>query len=153
MLKTTPTSTTVFHYDGGGKLIAEMTGGATTEYVYLDDVPVAVLKSAAGPLDVSGSVKLTQVGATLNRATGKYVGSVTVTNTSGAALAGPLQLKLGNLTTGVTLDNATGTDGGAPYVTVTSPLNPGATISVPLTFSNPAHSVIGYTPMLYQGNF
>ena len=44
MQKTTPTATTVYHYDGSGKLIAENTNGALTEYVYLGDMPVAVLK-------------------------------------------------------------------------------------------------------------
>jgi YD repeat-containing protein len=46
--KVTPTETTVFHYDLAGKLIAESTtAGATTttqQYVYLGDMPVAVLK-------------------------------------------------------------------------------------------------------------
>ncbi|MES2299995.1 MAG: hypothetical protein V4582_23355 [Pseudomonadota bacterium] len=50
--KKTPLETTVFHYDGGGKLIAESTtsasasgaGTTTQEYVYLGDLPVAVLK-------------------------------------------------------------------------------------------------------------
>ena len=46
--KTTPTYTKIFHYDTTGKLIAEATiaGGTTTtqEYVYLGDMPVAVLK-------------------------------------------------------------------------------------------------------------
>ena len=46
--KVTPTETTVFHYDVAGKLIAESTttGSVTTtqEYVYLGDMPVAVLK-------------------------------------------------------------------------------------------------------------
>jgi YD repeat-containing protein len=42
--KITPTETTVFHYDRSGKLIAEGTGSTLTEYVYLDDIPVAVLK-------------------------------------------------------------------------------------------------------------
>lgn len=46
--KVTPTDTTVFHYEAGGKLIAESTtaGGVTTlqEYIYLGDMPVAVLK-------------------------------------------------------------------------------------------------------------
>jgi YD repeat-containing protein len=44
----TPTETTVFHYDQGGKLIAETTtkAGISTsqEYIYLGDMPVAVLK-------------------------------------------------------------------------------------------------------------
>lgn len=46
--KVTPTETTVFHYDMSGKLIAETTTtGASTktqEYVFLGDMPVAVLK-------------------------------------------------------------------------------------------------------------
>lgn len=42
--KITPTDTTVFHYDLGGKLIGENTGAAAMDYVYLDDTPVAVLK-------------------------------------------------------------------------------------------------------------
>ena len=42
--KTTPASTTVYHYDRSGKLIAESTDGVMTEYVYLGDMPVAVLK-------------------------------------------------------------------------------------------------------------
>jgi YD repeat-containing protein len=44
VLKTTPASSTVFHYDSGGKLIAESSDGTATEYVWLDDVPVAALK-------------------------------------------------------------------------------------------------------------
>ncbi|UUZ47746.1 hypothetical protein LP420_32100 [Massilia sp. B-10] len=46
--KVTPTETVVFHYDQGGKLIAESTTAAgvtkVQEYVYLGDLPVAVLK-------------------------------------------------------------------------------------------------------------
>lgn len=42
--KITPTASTVFHYDRSGKLIAESTGQDTIEYVYLHDMPIAVLK-------------------------------------------------------------------------------------------------------------
>ena len=108
---------------------------------------------AAGPVDVGASVKMTQQGALYNRVTGKYAGSLTITNTSGAALAGPLQLKLDKLTGGLTLDNASGASAGAPYVSLSGSLNAGATITVPLTFSGPAKSVVGYTPVLYQGSF
>ena len=116
-------------------------------------VAVTALAVGAGPQDVSASVQMTQQGATFNRVTGKYVGSVTVSNTSGAALAGPLQLKLNALTSGLTLDNASGIDAGAPYITVPGPLNAGATVSVPLTLTNPARTVVSYTPVFYQGNF
>ena len=46
--KTTPTGSTVFHYDQEGKLISESTvvGTSTTytDYLFLNDMPVAVLK-------------------------------------------------------------------------------------------------------------
>jgi YD repeat-containing protein len=35
---------TRYHYDQGGHLIAETTGSAVTEYVYLGDIPVAVMQ-------------------------------------------------------------------------------------------------------------
>jgi hypothetical protein len=106
-----------------------------------------------GPLDVNPSVQVTQHGATLNRVTGNYVGSVTITNNSNAAIAEPLLLKLSALTTGITLDNASGLDAGAPYVDLPGALNPGASINVPLTFTNPARAMVSYTPQVYIGTF
>ncbi len=35
---------TVYHYDQSGKLISESTGQDSIDYVYLDDIPVAILK-------------------------------------------------------------------------------------------------------------
>jgi hypothetical protein len=157
-----PGAATWFKVDGG----AQQSGGAVTlsakgthtvEYWSVDqagnaEAPRTVTVNI-GPIDLTASVKFTQNGATLNRSTGKYVGSVTVTNTTSTTLSGPLQVMLGNLTTGVTLDNASGTSGGAPYVTLTGSIGPGASVNVPLTFSNPGRAVIGYTPSLFMGNF
>lgn len=42
--KITPSSSTAYHYDRGGRLIAENTGPLMVEYVYLEDLPVAILK-------------------------------------------------------------------------------------------------------------
>ena len=42
-----PNVATIYHYDLGGKLLGEVTGsggGSDTSYVYLDDIPVAVIK-------------------------------------------------------------------------------------------------------------
>jgi len=153
---------TYFTLDGGAQqsgasVTVSAKGGHILTYWSVDRVGNVEQAHTAylniGPIDVSASVQMTQQGATLNRITGKYVGSVTVTNTSAAALAGPLQLKLSALTTGLTLDNASGTDAGAPYVTIAGPLNAGAAISVPLTFTNPPRALVTYTPVLYQGIF
>lgn len=104
-------------------------------------------------VDLAASVKLTQLGAAYNRVTQKYQGAVTVTNTSGESLSGPFQLKLTGLTAGLTLDNANGMNGGAPYVTVNTTLAPGAVLNVPLTFSNPNKVLVTYTPKFYKGTF
>lgn len=103
--------------------------------------------------DVSASVQLTQQGATLNRATGKYVGAVTITNNGSTALSGPLRLKLGSLASGITLDNASGSDGGAPYVILSGPIVAGAALNVPLTFTNPSRALVSYAPALYKATF
>jgi hypothetical protein len=106
-----------------------------------------------GPLDTTASVQMVQHDVLLNRFTGKDTGSITLTNTSGVALAAPLQLKLSNLTAGVTLDNATGMDSGAPYITLPGGIDAGATVTVSLSFTGPPRTSVGYTPLLFKGNF
>jgi predicted extracellular nuclease len=120
-----------------------------------DHDPVVVsLNLAAASVDVTASVKVVQSGLVLNRGTSKSSGSVTFTNTSGATLNGPLQFRLDALSTGITLDNASGTQGGAPYITLpVSSLAPGASVTVTTTFSNPNKSTIGYKPVLISGTF
>jgi hypothetical protein len=58
--------------------------------------------------DVTGSVKMVLGGYSINRVTGKYTSRVTLTNTSGQAINGPLQFLLQGLPAGVTLDNKSG---------------------------------------------
>jgi hypothetical protein len=158
----TSVKATYYTVDGGAKqsgttVPLTTTGSHTVAYWSVDAAGNTETQHALtvnlAPADVGASVKMTQQGATLNRATGKYVGGVTVTNTGSTALAGPLWLTLNGLTAGVTLDNAGGTTSGAPYVLVAGPLNPGATVTVPLTFTNPNRSAIGYVPALYQPHF
>jgi hypothetical protein len=153
---------TYYTVDGGAQqtgtsVALATTGSHTVAYWSVDTAGNTeaqhTLAVTVAPADVSASVKMTQQGATLNRATGKYVGGVTVTNTGATALAGPLWFTLNGLTAGVTLDGAAGTNGGAPYVVVAGPLNPGATVNVPLTFTNPARAVVAYAPALYQPHF
>ncbi len=155
-------ATTYYSVDGGatrtGTSVALAgVGTHTVSYWSVDAAgnaePSQSLTVNIGPIDVSTSVQLTRQGATLNRVTGKYVGGVTITNTSGAVLGGPLQLRLDGLTGGITLDNASGGTDSGPYVTLSSALNPGASVTVPLTFSNPNRALITYTPRLYRGIF
>jgi predicted extracellular nuclease len=103
--------------------------------------------------DIGASVQSTASGLLLNRSTGKWSSNFTFTNTSGATLTGPFQLQLDSLAN-ATLVNATGSHGGAPYVTVNSAsLAPGASITVPLTFTKTGTAAISYTAHLYRGIF
>jgi hypothetical protein len=120
-----------------------------------DHDPVIVsLNLGPANVDVSSSVKVVQSGYTVNRITSKYTGTVTFTNTSGAAINGPLQFVLQGLPAGVTLDNKSGDKDGAPYVTLPgASIAAGASVSVGLTFSNPNKVTITYTPKLFTGTF
>ena len=118
------------------------------------DPLVISLNLAGATVDVTGSVKVNVGGIAPNRLSGKYAGTVTVTNTSGQPLAGPLHLVLQGLPEGVTLDNRSGLQGGAPYLTLPAAgLAPGATVSVSTSFTNPAKRTINYTPQLVSGAF
>jgi predicted extracellular nuclease len=135
-------------------------GDTTTDYYTnnafraSDHDPVVVSLNLTGTsMDVTASVKFTRGVVSLNRTTGKFTGPVTITNTSGAALAGPLNYRLDGLTAGVTLDNATGTQNGAPYITLPAGLAAGASVTVTTTFTNPAKVAIGYTAALISGTF
>jgi len=120
-----------------------------------DHDPVVIsLNLAPVFTDVTASVKIAPGVLGYNRVTGKFTGSVAVTNTGSTALAGPLQYVLQGLPAGVTLDNKSGDFNGAPYVTVPgASLAPGATVSVALTFTNPSKTTITYTSKLYSGTF
>jgi hypothetical protein len=102
--------------------------------------------------DVSASMKVVQSGLTLDRVTQKMSGTVSFTNMSNAIISGSLLFRLDNLTTGVSLDNKTGTQGGAPTLSLPVPsLAPGQTATVTTTFLNPNRLSIGYTPKLFAG--
>ena len=118
-----------------------------------DHDPVVVSLNLTAPTaDVTASVKIVRGGVTLNRATGKYSANVTLTNTGSTALAGPLNLRLDGLTAGVTLDNKSGEQGGAPYLTLPGGgLAPGASVVVTTVFVNPAKVAINYTAKLISG--
>jgi hypothetical protein len=120
-----------------------------------DHDPVVVsLNLAPAYTDVTASVKIVPGTLGYNRVTGKFSGNVTFTNTSGAALSGPLQYVLQGLPAGVTLDNKSGDFNGAPYVTLPgTTLAPGATVTVALTFTNPSKTTITFTSKLYSGTF
>jgi hypothetical protein len=103
--------------------------------------------------DVTSSFRTTTAGLVLNRSTQKYGDTLTLTNIGGNTLNGPFQLEFDGLTAGVTLANASGSRAGAPYITVGATLAPGASVAVPLSFTDPAKTAIHYTNTVYSGSF
>jgi uncharacterized protein len=104
-------------------------------------------------VDVSSSVQISRSGLVLNRATGVFSGTISIKNTSGATINGPINVLLQNLTAGVTLTNAAGSEGGVPYISGTGPIIPGATLTLPVTFMNPARVILNYDVRVVSGNF
>lgn len=104
--------------------------------------------------DITAAVRQASSGLTVNRATQKYTGTFSFTNTGTSTLNGPFQVVFGGLPAGVTLANATGSHAGAAYVSVNAAsLAPGATASFAVSFSNPSKVTINYSASIYAGNF
>jgi predicted phosphodiesterase len=132
----------IFKADGATQVINTANGPTTSSLI-----ETVVLKHFT---DVSSQISATTGNIVYSRATKLYSGNLTITN-NGADITGNVDAALNNLTTGVTLSNATAYYQGVPYVTVsTSGLAAGASITVPVTFSNPANAKINFTPVTFQ---
>jgi len=96
-------------------------------------------------------VGVTTSGTVYNRATKKYNGTMTLTNAGQSAISGQVSVSLSNLTAGVTLANASGDDYGTFFInqSLAQDLKPGASISIPVSFSNPTNARINFTPVAY----
>jgi predicted extracellular nuclease len=120
-----------------------------------DHDPVVVsLNLQSSVVDVTGRLSLLSSGVVFNRATQTDNTTLSLTNSSGAFISGPLQVELRNLPAGVTLANSSGLHNGLPTVTVApGNLTPGQTVTVPLNFRNPSKVTLSYVPRVYSGNF
>jgi hypothetical protein len=116
-------------------------------------VTLTVTPPAPTYVDVTGYIRTTAVSMAYNRVTGKYVGNFMLTNTGSISLAGPLQVQFDGLTAGITLDNASASHDGSPYITVPAGLAPDESVTIPLVFDNPARVAIGYSAKIYSGSF
>ncbi len=128
---------------------------ATTSYSVVGHNAAGDGVSASATVTVNGLVEVTsgtQVNASalaMNRTTGKYTGTITVTNTGISALAGPVYVFFTTLPSGVTLPSLP-TSGGIPYISIPTGLSVGGTSSpVTITFTDPTNARIAYTTKRY----
>jgi hypothetical protein len=110
------------------------------------------------PADVSADADVVLSGVRLNRTTGRYVGTASVTNKSGQSLTGPVSLVL-DLAASVRLFNADGTTCkitpvGREFINLPltgNQLPPGATAQVTLEFDNPERLPVQATTKVLGG--
>jgi hypothetical protein len=106
--------------------------------------------------DATVDVKVGLGGYAYNMATSRFSQKATLTNTSGATIAGPLSLVLDGLPTGVSLYNETGATNcaapmGSPFINFDGDLAAGASVAVTLLLPDPMMTPITYKPRVLAG--
>jgi len=143
----------VVDYNTDGKVQDKYTA---EPYRASDHDPVVISLNLQAPnTDISGSIRVVAAGVVYNRATAKWSGNITLTNTSNATLTGPFQVQIDGLVAGAALVNGNGVHAGSPYITVNaSSLAPGASLVVPTVFTKTGTGGITYTAVkIYSGTF
>lgn len=124
-------------------------------------VPAFTVEACAACAEnVSGRVVVTRSGLRVNRTTNRFMQTITIQNTSGATIAGPLVLALDSLSANATLYSPAGTTECAtpvsPYVSINAgadnALSPGESVIVGLEFLNPTIKGITYTTRVLAGS-
>jgi hypothetical protein len=115
-----------------------------------------VVLSSACAQDVTSQVTIVRSGYGYNFTTGRFVQTVTLTNSSSSVIAGPISLVLDNLSSNATLFAPNGTTTCAapltsPFTNVAGPLNPGASAVMNLQFDDPSKAGITYTARVLAG--
>ena len=145
----------VYDYNIDAKNGAALSLYADHAYRSSDHDPVIVsLNLNATITDVTGSFNFLRSGLSTNRITGQKSGTITLTNTSGAAISGPFQVQFNGLMAGVTVDNATGMMGGVPYITVNNAsIAAGGKVTFSVLFTNPNRVNFTYTNKVFRGAY
>jgi hypothetical protein len=127
------------------------------------DTLFSINSCATRATDSTASVKVTRGGFRLNYANHFYVQQVTVTNTSASQIAGPITLVLDGLSANASFNafsffvgglTVCDLPGGSPFFYWGGGFNldPGATASFTLQFTNPTNQGITYTTRVLTGS-
>jgi hypothetical protein len=135
-------------------------GGVVLQPVY-NPTNFTLTTAAAGvPTDVTSQVTIHYGGFRVNHATGLVSQTLVLTNNGTTPIMGPISLVLDDLTSGVTLTNATGTTAatspaGSPYINLplgtAGVLAPGQSVVIVLQFLDPDLVPINYTSRVLAG--
>jgi predicted extracellular nuclease len=128
------------------------------QYRAADHDPVVVTMNLAPVVtftDVTSSFAVARTGFSVNRATNQFTGTITITNKTGAAINGPINIDMFGLPAGVVLSNRSGMHNGVPYITVNggASIAPNASVTTSTSFANPNKAVINYTYTINSGTY
>jgi len=112
--------------------------------------------TAGCAVDASSSIAITRSGFSYNLLTKRFVQTVTLKNSGGAAVAGPIYLVLDTLGANAVLYNSSGSTScaaplGSPYFSIAGTLGAGASTSAVLQFADPTNTAISYTTRVLSG--
>jgi hypothetical protein len=151
-------SISAFSQDGSPQPRIVFTGNAVPGSSTTYTINYASTPSCAA--DVSSSVSVVRSGFGYNFLTGRFVQGVTLKNTSGSPISGPVPLVLDSLSGNATLFNASGKTAcvaplGSPFMTVvdsSSSLAAGQSVTVYLQFTDPTKAGITYGTRVLAGS-
>ena len=117
------------------------------------------LFTPSGPCgqDVTSQVQVTRGGFRYNRTTGHFIQIVTLTNTGGSSIAGPISLALDNVPANATLFGISGatlcdTPQGSPYISLgAASLDPGVPVAATVEFIDTARTGITFDVRVLAG--
>jgi hypothetical protein len=112
----------------------------------------SLTNTTAGPTNVTSDLSVSLGGFVYNRSTREFTQTLTFKNIGDAAITGPIELVLLDLSN-ATLVNQSGVTEGSPYITVLSngSLGVGQSLTVTLIFADPTLATITYTPEFLAG--
>ncbi|MBM3724212.1 MAG: hypothetical protein FJW40_02140 [Acidobacteria bacterium] len=114
------------------------------------DHPVVYLAHA--PTDATASLAIQEPAFVYNRTTRRLEATIKITN-NGRSIGGPLQILVGGLPRGVTLEGSSGVEEGVPYITLQRGLDTGEMIQVPLRLLTNGAGVSSYSIRVLNGRF
>jgi hypothetical protein len=130
--------------------VASSTSASTS--ITMNAPQTVVANFALAYTNVTSSLQITATALFYDRSTKTFDSTYTVTNTGSQAIAGPLELVLTGLNAAVTVANAAGSFQNNPFMALSStPLAPGASVSVTVEFADPSNTTILATPVVYSG--
>jgi hypothetical protein len=141
-------------YSAAADAAGNIEPGKTTQ-----DTTTTVTTSCA--TDRSSAFNITRGGFRVNHTTNQFTQTVTVQNTSGAAITGPVALALDSLSSNAVLTGGTGITAcnaplNSPFLNLTlgagNSLPAGASTTATLTFNDPTQAAIAYSTRILVGS-